>query len=39
MPSNKEFAQEVEALALTVTGYQEGKSGQNGLCDCIGLIM
>lgn len=39
MPTAKEFAREVEALALTVTGYQTGKSGQNGLCDCIGLIM
>lgn len=39
MPSAKEFAYEVEDIALTVTGYQEGKSGQNGLCDCIGLIM
>ena len=39
MPTSKEFAREVEALALTVTGYQNGKSGQNGLCDCIGLIM
>ena len=39
MPTAKEFAREVEALALTVTGYQEGKSGQNGLCDCIGLII
>ena len=39
MPTAKEFAREVEALALTVTGYQNGKSGQNGLCDCIGLIM
>lgn len=39
MPSAKEFSYEVEDIALTVTGYQEGKSGQNGLCDCIGLIM
>lgn len=39
MPTAKEFAYEVEDIALTVTGYQEGKSGQNGLCDCIGLIM
>lgn len=39
MPSAKEFAYEVEDIALTVTGYHEGKSGQNGLCDCIGLIM
>lgn len=39
MPTAKEFAREVEALALTVTGYQNGKSGQNGLCDCVGLIM
>lgn len=39
MPTAKEFAREVEALALTVTGYQTGKNGQNGLCDCIGLIM
>lgn len=39
MPTAKEFAREVEALALTVTGYQERKSGQNGLCDCIGLII
>lgn len=39
MPVGEEFASEVEALALTITGYQEGKSGQNGLCDCIGLIM
>ena len=39
MPTSKEFAREVEALALTVTGYQTGKSGQNGLCDCVGLIM
>lgn len=36
---SKDFAREVEALALTVTGYQIGKSGQQGLCDCIGLIM
>lgn len=39
MPTQKEFAREVEELSLTVTGYQTGKSGQNGLCDCIGLIM
>ena len=39
MPTAKEFAYEVEDIALTVTGYHEGKSGQNGLCDCIGLIM
>lgn len=39
MPTAKEFAYEVEDIALTVTGYQEGRSGQNGLCDCIGLIM
>ena len=39
MPTAKEFAYEVEDIALTVTGYQTGKSGQNGLCDCIGLIM
>lgn len=39
MATAKEFAYEVEDIALTVTGYQEGKSGQNGLCDCIGLIM
>ena len=39
MPTAKEFAREVDELALTITGYQNGKSGQNGLCDCIGLIM
>ena len=39
MPTSKELAREVEALALTVTGYETGKSGQNGLCDCIGLVM
>ena len=39
MPTAKEFAREVEALSLTITGYQEGKSGQRGLCDCIGLVM
>lgn len=39
MITSKDFAREVEAIALTVTGYQTGKSGQNGLCDCIGLIM
>lgn len=39
MPTAKEFAYEVEDIALTVTGYQIRKSGQNGLCDCIGLIM
>lgn len=39
MPTAKEFAYEIEDIALTVTGYQTGKSGQNGLCDCIGLIM
>lgn len=39
MPTAKEFAYEAEDIALTVTGYHEGKSGQNGLCDCIGLIM
>ena len=39
MPTAKEFSNEVEALALTITGYQNGKSGQNGLCDCIGLVM
>lgn len=39
MITRKDFAREVEAIALTVTGYQSGKSGQNGLCDCIGLIM
>ena len=39
MPTAKEFASEVDELALTITGYQNGKSGQNGLCDCIGLVM
>jgi len=39
MPSAKDFVKEVEALSLTITGYFIGKSGQNGLCDCIGLIM
>lgn len=39
MPTSKQFAREVEALALTITGYQNGKSGQSGLCDCIGLII
>ncbi len=39
MPTAKEFANAVQELALTITGYQNGKSGQNGLCDCIGLIM
>lgn len=39
MPTAKEFTYEVEDIALTVTGYQEGKSGQNGLCDCIGLVI
>jgi len=39
MPTSKQFAREVEALAMTVTGYQSGKSGQSGLCDCIGLVM
>ena len=39
MPTAKEFAREVEALSLTITGYQEGKSGQRGLCDCIGLVI
>lgn len=39
MPTAKEFAYAVEDLALTITGYQNGKSGQKGLCDCIGLIM
>lgn len=39
MPTAKEFANEVQEMALTITGYHTGKSGQNGLCDCIGLIM
>ena len=39
MPTAKEFANAVQELALTITGYQNGKSGQNGLCDCIGLVM
>lgn len=39
MPTSMEFVHEVDALALTITGYQTGKSGQNGLCDCIGLVM
>lgn len=39
MPTAKEFAREVEALALTITGYKKGKRGQNGLCDCIGLVI
>lgn len=39
MPTAIEFARAVEELALTITGYQTGKKGQNGLCDCIGLVM
>lgn len=39
MPTAKDFASEVDELAQTITGYQIGKSGQNGLCDCIGLVM
>lgn len=39
MPSNIEFARAVDELADTIIGYEIGKSGQNGRCDCIGLIM
>lgn len=34
-----DFVYEVKDLAQTITGYQTSKSGQAGLCDCIGLIM
>lgn len=39
MPTGKELAQEVYELASTIVSYEIGKSGQNGRCDCIGLIM
>ena len=39
MPTAKEFAREVDELAQTITGYKIRKTGQNGLCDCIGLVM
>lgn len=39
MLTAKAFAAEVAELAGTIIGYEEGKSGQNGRCDCIGLIM
>lgn len=39
MPTAKDFAHAVSELAETITGYQTGKSGQSGLCDCIGLVM
>lgn len=33
------FIESVLALAKTITGYQKGRSGEGGLCDCIGLII
>lgn len=39
MPTGKELAQEVYELSTTIVSYENGKSGQNGRCDCIGLIM
>lgn len=39
MPTGKELAQEVYELSTTIVSYEIGKSGQNGRCDCIGLIM
>ena len=39
MPTGKELAQEVYELSTTIVSYETGKSGQNGRCDCIGLIM
>lgn len=39
MPTAKDFARAISELAETITGYQTGKSGQSGLCDCIGLVM
>lgn len=39
MPTAKDFARAVSELAETITGYQTGKSGQSGLCDCIGLVI
>lgn len=39
MPTGKELAQAVYELATTIVSYETGKSGQNGRCDCVGLIM
>lgn len=39
MPTGKDLARQVDELAAEITGYRDGKSGENGLCDCIGLVM
>lgn len=33
------FVEAVIALAEDITGYMKGRSGENGLCDCIGLVI
>lgn len=33
------FVDAVLALAATITGYLKGRSGEGGLCDCIGLVI
>lgn len=39
MTTSTDFAHDVDELAQTITGYKNGKSGQAGQCDCIGLVM
>ena len=34
-----QFTENVKALALTIQKYKSGASGQNGECDCIGLVI
>lgn len=34
-----QFTENVKALALTIQEYKSGASGQNGECDCIGLVI
>lgn len=35
----RQFVQNVLALADTITAYESGASGENGKCDCIGLVI
>ena len=39
MISMKAFAENVVKLAGTITEYVWGATGENGKCDCVGLVI
>lgn len=39
MISMREFAKNVVALSKTITEYVWGETGENGKCDCVGLVI